>query len=80
MDELDRIQTRLDCLRMAIEFGTVRDVVNPDLLADRYYEWVMQGSDDNRPADNRKDDSQKAAQKPRSVRRGSASKVDNATE
>lgn len=80
MEKLDYIQTRLECLRYAIEFGTARDVVNPASLADRYYEWVMQGSDDNRPADNRKDDSQKAAQKPRSVRKGSASKVDNATE
>jgi len=80
MEKLDYIQTRLECLRYAIEFGTARDVVNPASLADRYYEWVMQGSDDNRPADNRKDDSQKAAQKPRSVRKGSASQVDNATE
>ena len=79
MDEFDRIQTRLDCLRIAIEFGTVRDVVNPHVLADKYYEWVMQGSDESRPDDNRKDDSPKAAQKPRSVRKGSASQVDNAT-
>jgi len=54
--------------------------VNPALLADKYYEWVMQGSDKVRPVDNRKDDSPKAAQKPRSVRKGSASQVDNATE
>lgn len=80
MDELDRIQTRLDCLRMAIEFGTVRDVVNPSLLADKYYEWVMQGSDESRPVDNRKDGSLRGAKKPRSVRKGSASHVDNATE
>ena len=80
MEKLDYIQTRLECLRYAIEFGTARDVVNPASLADKYYEWVMQGSDESRPADNRKDDSQKAAQKPRSVRKGSASKVDNATE
>jgi len=80
MEKLDYIQTRLECLRYAIEFGTARDVVNPASLADKYYEWVMQGSDASRPVDNRKDDSQKAAQKPRSVRKGSASKVDNATE
>jgi len=79
MDEIDRIQTRIDCLRLAIEFGSMRDVLNPDTLADKYYEWVMQGSDEYRPADNRKDDSLKAAQKPRSVRKGSASQVDNAT-
>jgi hypothetical protein len=79
MERLDVIQTRLECLRYAIEFGTARDVVNPASLADKYYEWVMQGSDEHRPADNRKDDSLKAAQKPRSVRKGSASQVDNAT-
>ena len=79
MDELDKIQTRLDCLRLAIEFGSMRDVLNPASLADTYYEWVMQGSDESRPVDNRKDDSPKAAQKPRSVRKGSASQVDNAT-
>jgi len=79
MEKLDYIQTRLECLRYAIEFGTARDVVNPALLADKYYEWVMQGSDKVRPVDNRKDDSPKAAQKPRSVRKGSASQVDNAT-
>lgn len=77
MDELDRIQTRLECLRYAIEFGTARDVVNPAHLADRYYEWVMQGSEATRPEDNRKDDSLKAARKPRSVRKGSASQIVN---
>lgn len=79
MDKLDIIQTRLECLRYAIEFGTARDVVNPHSLADRYYDWVMQGSEETRPEDNRKDDSLKAAKKPRSVRKGSASQVDNAT-
>ncbi len=80
MERLDFIQTRLECLRYAVEYGTARDVVNPASLADKYYEWVMQGSDENRPVDNRKDDGLKAASKPRSVRKGSASKVDNATE
>jgi len=75
MDEIDRIQTRLDCLRIAIEFGSMRDVMNPDSLADKYYEWVMQGSDESRPVDNRKDDGLKAAKKPRSVRKGSASQM-----
>ena len=79
MDELDKIQTRLDCLRLAIEFGSMRDVLNPASLADNYYGWVMQGSDEHRPVDNRKDDGRRAALKPRSVRKGSASQVDNAT-
>lgn len=79
MDELDRIQIRLDCLRIAIEFGSMRDVLKPASLADNYYEWVMRGSGASRPVDNRKDDSQREAKKPRSVRKGSASQYDNAT-
>jgi len=68
MDELDKIQTRLDCLRLAIEFGSMRDVLNPAHLADNYYEWVMRGSEATRPVDNRKDDSHKSAKKTRNVR------------
>ena len=79
MDELDKVQTRLDCLRLAIEFGSMRDVLNPASLADTYYEWVMQGSDESRPVDNRKDDSHRGAKNPRSVRKGSASQMTIAT-
>jgi hypothetical protein len=68
MDKLDKIQTRLDCLRLAIEFGSMRDVLNPAQLADNYYDWVMRGSEATRPGDNRKDDSHKSAKKTRSVR------------
>ena len=68
MDEQDIIQVRLDCLRCALEFGTARDVINPDQLADKYYEWVMQGSGVSRPADNRKDGGRKQVRKARSVR------------
>lgn len=79
MDELDVVQTRLECLRYALEYGTARDVINPASLADQYYGWVMQGSGANRPVDNRKDGSLREAKKPRSVRKGSASQYDNAT-
>lgn len=31
---------RLECLRIAVENGTVADISNPIELADKYYEWV----------------------------------------
>jgi hypothetical protein len=71
MEQDDLVQVRLECLRYAIEFGTARDVVQPDRLADRYFEWVMQGSGQARPADNRKDGGRKQVRKARSVREGS---------
>ena len=71
MEQDDLVQVRLECLRYAIEFGTARDVVEPARLADKYYEWVMQGSEATRPADNRKDGGRKQARKARSVREGS---------
>ena len=75
MDELDRVHARLDCLRLAVEFGTQRDVVNPHLLADTYWQWVMQGSDESRPEGSRKDGRRKQSQNARSVRKGSAAEV-----
>jgi hypothetical protein len=71
MEQDDLVQVRLECLRYAIEFGTARDVVEPARLADKYYEWVMQGSGQARPADNRKDGGRKQVRKARSVREGS---------
>ena len=63
------LEIRLECLRMAVEFGTQRDVLNPVELADKYYSWVVdEGSVEKRPQDHRKDDSPKSAQKTRSVR------------
>ena len=70
MEQDDLVHVRLECLRYAIEFGTARDVVEPARLADKYYEWVMQGSGQARPADNRKDGGRKQARKARSVREG----------
>lgn len=69
-NELSKIDIRLECLRLAVEFGTQRDMLHPSKLADIYYEWVMQGSSETSPQDNRKDDSLKLAQKTRSVRKG----------
>jgi hypothetical protein len=31
---------RLECLRIAVENGTVADISNPVELADKYYRWV----------------------------------------
>jgi hypothetical protein len=69
-NEISKIDIRLECLRLAVEFGTQRDMLHPSKLADIYYEWVMQGSSETSPQDNRKDDSLKLAQKTRSVRKG----------
>ena len=63
-------EIRLECLRLAVEFGTQRDLLHPNKLADIYYEWVMQGSLATSPQDNRIDDSLKSAKNSRSVRKG----------
>jgi len=60
-DELSPLAIRLECLRMAVEFGTQRDVLDPVKLADRYHDWVTEGSGVSRPKDNRKDGSRKRA-------------------
>jgi len=72
MDELEKVHARMDCLRIALEFGTQRDVLDPARLADRYWEWVTRGSEATRPADDRKDGGHTRAKKARSVRKGSA--------
>jgi len=71
MDEDARTELRLECLRLAVEFGSARDFKEPDVLAEKYYQFVMQGSGEARPEDNRKDDSQKKAKNSRNVRKGS---------
>jgi hypothetical protein len=58
-DSLSPVEVRLECLRIAVEFGTQRDMLNPEQLVDKYYQLVTQGSDANRPVDNRKDDRRK---------------------
>ena len=72
VDGLTTKEIRLECLRLAVENGTSRDMIQPHLLADVYYEWVMQGSGKERPAGSRKDGSATSAKKARSVRKGSA--------
>ena len=78
MDEIDRLHLRLDCLRVAVEFGSQRDVLRPDQLADTYYEWVIRGSKATCPEDSRKDDGLMSAKKTRGVRKpGSAPQSSN---
>ena len=74
MTNEEQIELRLECLRIAIEFGTQRDIMNPSHLAESYYQWVTQGSGESRPDDSRKDGGHKSAEKTRSVRKGSAPK------
>ena len=61
------IELRMECLRLAVEFGTQRDILQPSKLADEYYKWVTQGSG-KRPADSRKDDVAKQPRNARNVR------------
>ena len=63
-------EVRLECMRLAVEFGTQRDLLHPEKLADIYYKWIMQDSSETSPQDNRIDDSLKSAKNSRSVRKG----------
>tara|TARA_R100000908_G_C3702489_1_gene112374 strand:+ start:179 stop:409 length:231 start_codon:yes stop_codon:yes gene_type:complete len=71
MTDEEKIDLRLECLRIAIEFGTQRDMMEPDQLAEKYYKWVVQGSDNLRPVDNSERRKPDAGKKARSVRKGS---------
>lgn len=79
MDDMSPIDIRLECLRLAVEFGSQRDVLKPHLLAETYYEWVTQGSGEIRPGDSRTDDSHKSAKNSRGVRKGSTPQSSNVT-
>lgn len=68
-------EIRLQCLTLAVEFGSQRDLENPQELADKYYEWVMEGSLVTSPPGNRKDDRPIESKNQRSVRKGSTSNV-----
>jgi hypothetical protein len=63
-------EVRLECMKLAVEYGTQRDLLHPEKLADIYYEWIMQDSSETSPQDNRIDDSLKSAKNSRSVRKG----------
>jgi|TARA_R110001592_G_scaffold138640_1_gene358087 hypothetical protein len=63
-------EVRLECMKLAVEYGTQRDLLHPEKLADIYYKWIMQDSSKTSPQDNRIDDSLKSAKNSRSVRKG----------
>ena len=70
--ELSSVEIKLECLRIAIEFGTQRDMQNPENLVERYYQIVTQGSEETCPDGGGEDHSPTKAKKSRSVRKGSA--------
>ena len=72
---MEQREIRMECLRLAVEFGSQRDLENPRQLADIYYEWVMEGSLEMSPSGNRKDDRPNESENHRSVRKGSIPKV-----
>jgi len=72
---VEQREIRMECLRLAVEFGSQRDLENPRQLADIYYEWVMEGSLEMSPSGNRKDDRPNESENHRSVRKGSIPKV-----
>jgi len=43
--EVDKNEIRLECLRFAVEFGSVANIKNPIPLAEIYYKWVMDEPD-----------------------------------
>jgi len=61
---------RLECMKLAVKYGTQRDMLHPDKLADIYFEWIMRDSLETSLADNRIDDSWKQTKNARSVRKG----------
>tara|TARA_R100001377_G_scaffold20132_1_gene10582 strand:- start:327 stop:545 length:219 start_codon:yes stop_codon:yes gene_type:complete len=63
-------ELRLECIKLAVEFGTQRDMLHPDKLADIYFEWIMRDSLETSLADNRIDDSLRQTKNARSVRKG----------
>jgi hypothetical protein len=63
-------EVRLECMKLAVEYGTQRDLLHPEKLADIYYKWIMHDSSKTSPQDNRIDDSLKSAKNSRSVRKG----------
>ena len=47
-------ETKLECLRLAVEFGSVHNIKDPIGLADIYLGWVTKKSGDKQTAPRRK--------------------------
>ena len=47
-------ETKLECLRLAVELGAQINIENPMSLAEKYFAWVTEKSADKRNAPRRK--------------------------
>jgi|TARA_R100000458_G_scaffold22965_1_gene20534 hypothetical protein len=45
METVSKTEIRLECLRFAVEFGSVANIKDPIPLANMYYKWVMDNPD-----------------------------------
>ena len=54
MGTISDIEIRLECLRLATEFGPEFDRKDPLDKADKYFNWVKQISSDNRKTARKK--------------------------
>jgi hypothetical protein len=52
--EITDIEIRLECLRLATEFGPEYERKDPLAKADKYFNWVKQVSSDNRKTARKK--------------------------
>lgn len=50
---MDEKNLRLECLKLAVSYGSVQNIKDPVALADTYLEWVK-SSGDKRSAPQRK--------------------------
>ena len=53
-ENISDIEIRLECLRLATEFGPEYERKNPLNEADKYFNWVKQVSSDNRKTARKK--------------------------
>jgi len=42
---MDEQELRLECLKMAVEFGSARTVNDPISLANKYMDWIKKSAD-----------------------------------
>jgi hypothetical protein len=76
MDDETLVLARNELICNLLQTCANRDILDLNQLeqkADVLWGWVVKGSGESRPEDNRKDDSSKATKKPRGVRKGSTS-------
>ena len=53
-ENISDIEIRLECLRLATEFGPEYERKDPFNVADKYFNWVKQVSSDNRKTARKK--------------------------